>query len=75
MVCSHLRRMSLRISKMEPAAGKVVGIMEEIFKNGYLNLLSWFQGTLRFPSTAMLNYVLPLAVEGLRRFSFFVHNL
>ncbi len=69
LVCSLLRRISSRLSKMKTVKGNQDKIMEDIFGNGYLNLLGWFQSTLQFPSAAKLTDELflrsiLLAVEG-----------
>ncbi len=55
LVCSHLRkRASSRLSQMPEAKRNQNVILQDIFENGWSNLLSWFQARLRYPSLADL---------------------
>ncbi len=63
-VCSQLRKLSSRLkSKLPQNKLNQYSILQDIFRNGWMNLLSWFQAHLRFPSIAELRDLRPVFLE------------
>ncbi len=64
LVCSQLRKLSSRrFSTLPSIKLNQYSILQDIFRNGWTNLLSWFQARLRFPSMAELRDLRPVFLE------------
>ncbi len=63
-VCSKLRRLSSRrISELPHTKRHQNSILQNIFRNGWTKLLSWFQAQLRYPSITALMELRPILLE------------
>ncbi len=64
LVCSQFRTLSSRrLSQLANNKPQQNRILQDIFRNGWTNLLSWFQARLRYPSVATLIELWPILLE------------
>ncbi len=64
LVCSHFRKLSSRrLSKLPRNKLHQNNILQDIFKIGLADLLSWFQARLRYASMAKLSELRPVLLE------------
>ncbi len=63
-VCSKLRKLSsIRLCKLPYLERHQNTVLQEIFRNGWAGLLSWFQAFLRYPSMSSLSELRPVLLE------------
>ncbi len=64
LVCSQFRKLSSRrLSQLPKGNLHQHSILQDIFRNGWANLLSWFQAHLRYPSMAKLSELRPALLQ------------
>ncbi len=72
LVCSQFRKL-WSLAQLQLPTNKLDSILKEIYRNGYMGLMNWFQARLGYPSMweliehqpALLSVCISLAAKGL----------